>query len=188
MYALHETQIQATLKAEEIIASSAKIEDHAACELAAAIRSDLNKVRIEVEKERKAAKQPFLDGGRAIDDMAKIALGPIGQAITLLDNRRKQYMATIDAHRTVAIAQQALAEYTAQQESVDAAIPAALPPKLDIPEPAPGKTRTVERLVIDDLTAIPREYFDLNEARVRQAIKEGTTVPGARIVRDVVPA
>lgn len=48
--------------------------------------------------------------------------------------------------------------------------------------------RTVQKLVIDDLNAIPREYMDVNEVRVKAALKAGKVVAGARMVEEKVPA
>ena len=41
--------------------------------------------------------------------------------------------------------------------------------------------RPHQQLKITDITKIPNEYFDLNEARTLLALKNGTVVPGAEI-------
>jgi len=46
---------------------------------------------------------------------------------------------------------------------------------------------TVKKLVIDDANKIPREYLDVNEVRVKEALKNGVVVPGARMVEEKVP-
>lgn len=43
------------------------------------------------------------------------------------------------------------------------------------------KWREVTRLVIEDESKLPREYLDVNEMRVKTALKEGKLVPGARL-------
>lgn len=46
---------------------------------------------------------------------------------------------------------------------------------------------TVKKLVIDDANKIPREYLTVNEVAVKEALKNGVVVPGARIVEEKVP-
>ena len=46
---------------------------------------------------------------------------------------------------------------------------------------------TVKKLVIEDETKIPREYLDVNETRVKEALKAGTVVPGAKLIEEKVP-
>lgn len=46
---------------------------------------------------------------------------------------------------------------------------------------------TVKKLVIDDATKIPREYLDVNETAVKEALKNGIVVPGARMIEEKIP-
>ncbi len=46
---------------------------------------------------------------------------------------------------------------------------------------------TVEKLVISDATLIPREYLDVNEMRVKSALKSGVHIPGASLVKEKIP-
>lgn len=46
---------------------------------------------------------------------------------------------------------------------------------------AVGHVRKQRVVRVYDITAVPREYFDLNETRVKQALLEGKDVPGARL-------
>lgn len=48
--------------------------------------------------------------------------------------------------------------------------------------------RTVQKLVIEDANAIPREYLDVNEVRIKAALKAGVVVSGAKMVEERVPA
>lgn len=48
--------------------------------------------------------------------------------------------------------------------------------------------RTVSKLVIEDINAIPREYLDVNEVRVKAALKAGKLVAGCKMVDEKVPA
>jgi hypothetical protein len=45
----------------------------------------------------------------------------------------------------------------------------------------------VEKLVISDATLIPREYLDVNEMRVKSALKSGVHIPGASLVKEKIP-
>lgn len=44
--------------------------------------------------------------------------------------------------------------------------------------------RTVKKLVIEDALLIPREYLMVNETAVKEALKAGKIVPGAKIVEE----
>lgn len=46
---------------------------------------------------------------------------------------------------------------------------------------------TVKKLVIENEALIPREYLDVNEARVREALKTGKVVPGAKLIEEKIP-
>lgn len=45
----------------------------------------------------------------------------------------------------------------------------------------------VKKLVIDDVSKIPQEYFDVNEVRIKEALKKGLIIAGARMVEEKVP-
>lgn len=46
---------------------------------------------------------------------------------------------------------------------------------------------TVKKLVIVDAKKIPREYLDINEARIKDALKNGIMVEGAKLVEEKIP-
>ena len=46
-----------------------------------------------------------------------------------------------------------------------------------------GNTRNVLELVITDESKIPREYLVVDEVKLRQALKDGETIPGAKLER-----
>ena len=49
-----------------------------------------------------------------------------------------------------------------------------------------SNTRSVLKLYIDDPSLIPREYLVVDESKVREALKEGIAVPGARLDREKI--
>lgn len=49
-----------------------------------------------------------------------------------------------------------------------------------------SNTRDVLKLYIDDPNLIPREYLVIDETAVRNALKEGIEVPGARLEREKI--
>lgn len=49
------------------------------------------------------------------------------------------------------------------------------------------KFRTVQRLQIDAIDLIPREYLQVDEAAVKAALKAGVKIPGAQLVDEQVP-
>lgn len=47
-----------------------------------------------------------------------------------------------------------------------------------------GNTRRYRVVQVNNLALIPREYFDLNETRLKAALMEGVVVPGAELVNE----
>ncbi len=48
--------------------------------------------------------------------------------------------------------------------------------------------RTVKKLVITNEKMIPREYLDVNEVRIKEALKAGKVVPGAEMIEEKIPS
>jgi hypothetical protein len=44
--------------------------------------------------------------------------------------------------------------------------------------------RTIQKLVIDDALLVPREYLVVDDVAVKNAIKQGKSVPGCRVVEE----
>lgn len=49
-----------------------------------------------------------------------------------------------------------------------------------------GNARSIRRLKVTDLAAIPLEFFDLNESRLKAALLEGREIQGATLVNDTI--
>lgn len=59
--------------------------------------------------------------------------------------------------------------------------------KLAVAEPVQvSNTRKVLKLRVTDINAIPGEYFDLNETRVKDALKGGVIIPGAELYYETI--
>lgn len=59
--------------------------------------------------------------------------------------------------------------------------------KLAVAEPVQlTNTRKVLKLRVTDINAIPGEYFDLNETRLKDALKGGATVKGAELYYETI--
>lgn len=167
-----------------------RIETHEQCEAAQTHRDALNRLRLDIDKKRKEAKQPHLDAGRAIDREARELIDPLKKAIDALDNARREYHRAVEAERLRAAAEQAEALVKASEEAHDP--DADVPPdlsrlELDIPDAAPNRTR--KRTVVDivDPSKVPDEYRIIDEVRVRRDALAGKAIPGVvvRVEHDV---
>lgn len=49
------------------------------------------------------------------------------------------------------------------------------------------KFRPVQELVIEDIKKIPREFLIPDEPRIKEALKSGSTVPGAKLITKQIP-
>jgi hypothetical protein len=59
--------------------------------------------------------------------------------------------------------------------------------RLAVAEPIQvSNTRKVLRLKVTDIDAIPGEYFELNETKLKDALKGGAVVPGAELYYDTI--
>ncbi len=128
-----------------------------------------------LEKERKAAKQPYLDLGRAVDQ----AFAPLKGLKKAIDTLRNS-LARIEAEREAArkLEMEALLERARAGELVD--VPA--PP----PERA-TRTKTAWKYKVVDLSKVPRKWLTLDEKAVKAAIDAGERkINGLEIYEDII--
>jgi hypothetical protein len=144
------------------------------------------------QKDRKAAKQPWLDGGRFVDDNFKPLISALEKAKNAVKSAMNAYLMQVRTAQREAERQ--AAEQAAESVSLRKAAGAEsmsdeghMTPRLrpqdinDVPEdPAFSMART-KVLVIYDPEAIPDEFRVIDRVALRKAVvTEGRVVPGAR--------
>jgi hypothetical protein len=181
---VHNTTVERSAALQQM-AHDLVITNHDVCQLGTDLRKQLHDLSKDLEKIRKIAKEPHLEAGKAVDKIMKQYSVPINDAVDALDKKLRAYAVVIEQKRTAAIA----AEAAAQAKAFADAPPAdsTVPPDLALvsvpkPAPAPIRTRATTDLEIFNESAIPREYWSIDEAKVKAALKAGTPVAGARLI------
>jgi hypothetical protein len=138
-----------------------------------------------VNAQRANAKQPWIDVAAAIDDAARPITAALQSVIDEVKGQGQEFLAEQDRLRIAAAEAARIAQATA-----DAAM-AAQPgnaPALTVtvlPQEIVAPTQKRTEVEVLDKALIPMEFWDLNMARLRQAvITEGREVPGARKVEN----
>lgn len=156
--------------------------DAAAAAVIEQVMKDAARLRREVEKSRKAVKQPFLDGGRAVDDAAKKPLSLlddiVGECKTQLADYHNAQQAKAEAHFAEA---QRLAEQAPDAGYTQAAALTAAP---QVITGVPTMTRKVVDVVDESL--LPREYLVPDMPKIRQAALAGVPIPGVTVRDETV--
>lgn len=175
-----------------LIAEVASLENHLGALPAVTDQGSLDAVRAvmvaasrlagQVDAQRANAKRPWDEVSKAIHAAAK----PVITRLELVKGEAKQQIEAFlheqdrikrEAARAQAIAQ-AAATAALQQGNAPQLQATVLPTEIK----APTQRRTVVR--ITDFLLIPREYFDLNTERVREALLSGKAVSGAELVEE----
>jgi len=160
-----------------------KLTTHEQCAAANALRVRVNRTRLDIEARRKAAKAPFLEAGRLIDQQAALVLDPVAAMLLKLDRALTQYAQDIEHARRLAQREQEARERAAQRESEQIGLPAAtVLPATNIPAPAPIKSHDVQELEVYDEPLLPDEFWIIDKVRLRQVLLDVGEVPGARMV------
>ena len=112
---------------------------------------------------------------KPLRDKAKLAKQTVVNELT-------RYVRAEEARKQAAI-QKTLSDKRMKEETKEA--------KIEMIEQAPAFSGTRKQLVliVQDVSKIPREYFDLNEMKLKNFLKEGGSVPGAYVeYQDIVVA
>ncbi len=167
------------------------ISDAKTCEQAAAVNTRLAKAVKALKEERLAfTRQIDAVTAKAISSERYVAK-EANECLAAIDDQIKEYRATLreEALRREAVAK-AAQEAIAQREresGVEERLTAPLVAVELALDPAPKiPVRKVPKVLVTDLSKIPRNFFTLNEREVLDSLKAGTVVPGAELVYEEV--
>lgn len=147
-----------------------------------ALLSDIVKLKGLIDKQRVAAKAPYLEAGKVIDATAKRYIGPIVDFDVVLRGRLQEYQWSVERARQAALAEQAALEAKARAEAKPGQTPAlGASASVAIPVAVGVKTRATRELVFD-LGAIPREYMMPDVDKIEADLALGKIVPGVKVV------
>lgn len=156
-----------------------KVTDKMTYDLAAVALSTIN----EATKKAKAEKAKVLDPAKLtvkrINEQWKPFEDKLTEAVAHLKIEMAKYVALQKAQEVIKTAL-LMADKRIKN-------PKTLQTKLAAVKAEPvSNTRSVLKLVITDPLLIPREYLEIDEAKVREALREGIEVPGARLEREQI--
>lgn len=190
-------------------ARTVQVKDAAGAEHAADVLAKLTAYHGKIEDDRKRMTGPILDHKAAIDSRYKRVTEPLAAAIKAVKDAIQTWTRAEQARVAAEQAAQAKRlrdeeaqrqrEYEAKQQAafVAGAPMPAPPPPVVAPTPPPDVARTVrgtyggkatvaDHWVLDgveNLLHVPYTYLTVDEAKVRQAIRDGVReIPGLRIV------
>jgi len=165
-----------------------EIVDTPTCEAAVAANTALGKAMKALTAEREKWTKPLVAAQKAAIAAEKAACAQANEYSEALATAIREYHAKLQEDRLRAEAEArsreealAVSEGEGGEEHVTPPLVASV-----IVDDAPKiPLRKVERVVIHDLSQIPREFFDLNETRLKAALKE-RQVPGAQLAYEEV--
>lgn len=134
-----------------------------------------------VNAQRANAKQPWTDVAKAIDDAARPITAALQAVIDEVKGQGTLFLAEQDRLRIAAEEAARIAQATAN--AAMAAQPGNAPvlAVTVLPMEIVAPTQTRPEVEVLDLSIIPDEFWDLNLARLRQAVvTDGREIPGAR--------
>ncbi len=166
------------------------IVDAKTCEAAVAVNTRLAKGAKALTEERLAFTRKIdAVSARAREHEKQVTKSAV-ECLTAIDAGINEYRAKLreEAIRREAVAkaaQDALAaaeKESGEEERLTAPL-VAVEPMVEAPK---IPVRKVARLLVKDLSLIPRNFFTLNEREVLDSLKAGTAVPGAELVYEEV--
>lgn len=160
-------------------------EDKPTVERALNVRTELLNTVAAIEGRRKQITDPLVAAQKALIAKERELTAKLSEYVGEIDGAIGQYHARIQAEnaKREAVARLEAAEIAAAEaeSGLDVRATPALVVHVPVADVAVIPTRKVPRLVIDDLTKIPRNFFDLNETKLKAFLVAENTVEGAHI-------
>jgi CRISPR/Cas system CMR subunit Cmr4 (Cas7 group RAMP superfamily) len=182
--------VEKSVSKQEAQATALVITDDAGMEKAVALLSQTNLIADNVKEEKEKITKPLNEALSAERARWKPIETACANAIATIRGKMMLYQKAVDAAIKEKEAK-LMARVEKGTMKVDTAVRKMdeLPDSVQTISTSFGQLQwtTVKKLVIDDASLIPREYLDVNETRVREALKAGTVVPGAKLVEEKVP-
>jgi hypothetical protein len=146
-------------------------------------RAEYRSVCNELERARKADKEPILAQGRTIDACYRQLTDPLLAAQRALEEKLAGHMRAAAEQVVAAAGRQAVLD-------LDGMIPDMSAQASVVSADASGiKTKQVRRLAVLNENLIPDRFWVLDMVALRQAVLvDGMQVPGVQVVEDTVPA
>ena len=141
-----------------------------------------SKLSGQVDAQRSNAKQPWVAVAKAIDATVR----PVIDRLDAVKTEAKAQITTflIEQDR---IKQEAWRAQAIAQAAAHAALQQGNAPQLQVtvlPVEITAPTSRYQSVRLTDLELIPREFFDLNTERLREALIAGRSIPGAELVEE----
>lgn len=167
---------------EQHLGALPAVTDQGSLDAVRAVMVAASRLAGQVDAQRANAKRPWAEVGKAIDAAAK----PVITRLELVKGEAKQQIEAFLREQD-RIKQEAARAQAIAQAAATAALQQGNAPQLQVTVlPAEIKAPTQRRptVRINDFQLIPREYFDLNTERVREALLSGKVVPGAELIEE----
>lgn len=176
----------AVLAAEDL----AEVTDAVSYEAAHAADVRINKAvkavaaaRLDMTRKLDAVKASIMKQEKEIIEEAVQTQEIIAKALADYDTKLAIEKAERERAAKLAEEQMAKQEAEAGTEYITPPLAPVLEPEYDAPK---RSTRQQAVLIIDDEAAIPRQFMNIDEKRVKKALEAGIAVPGARLVYEEV--
>ena len=171
--------------------ANALVIDEASIESAVVLLSETNKVADKVKAEKEKITTPLNEALRVERARWKPIEDAVTNAVATIKSKLVAYQRVAEEAR-VAKEANLMARVEKGTMRVDTAVAKmeALPDTNAPVTTASGliQYRTVQKLVIEDINKIPREFLVVDEVKVKAALKAGNVVPGAKMVEEKVIA
>ncbi len=182
--------VEKKVSKQEAEATALIIKDESTMEKAVTMLSEANKVSDALAIDKDKILDPAKAVVKEINDRYKPAETILKNVIATIRTKMMEYQKKVDAENKAK--EQKLLDRvdrgTMKNETAARKVE-------ELPQAAAPVTTSagmvqwmiVKKLVIEDEKKIPREYLDINEVRIKAAIKEGKVVPGAKMIDEKVP-
>lgn len=189
-------QQEIQLKPQETIiinkVKSLDIVDSSSMETATEMLSQLNKTSDRITEETEKVTRPLLDALNAERKRWKPSLDLLKESIDIVRSKITKYQT--EARKLAQIEEEKIAARVGEGKGklkIETAV--AKIENIDRPDSKVATDsgsisfKTVIRFEVLDLDAIPNEYLQVDEVRVRQVLKEGKEIPGIRMFTEEIP-
>ena len=171
--------------------ANALVIDEASIESAVVLLSETNKVADKVKAEKEKITTPLNEALRVERARWKPIEDAVTNAVATIKSKLVAYQRVAEEARVAKEANlMARVEKGTMRGDTAVAKMEALPDTNAPVTTASGliQYRTVQKLVIEDINKIPREFLVVDEVKVKAALKAGNVVPGAKMVEEKVIA